>query len=113
MNQEPRNRIIDSHLNSPQGEVEPFLYHCCELSNPSPLLTQDILCASGQDDDLCSGGGHPDLYPTVTIFGQFLGEEIVQFGFKDTISNKLGTAQHKCILEKPARHVHAHYGRYL
>ena len=33
-------------------KLEPFLYHLGQLSNPSSLLTENVLCLCGSDDDL-------------------------------------------------------------
>lgn len=87
--------MLSSYLYCAHGKVKPLLYDSRQFPDPASLLSQDILRASGQDNDLCPGGRHSDLNPTVTILRQLLGEKVVQLCFKNTISNKLHQTYHE------------------
>ena len=52
----------------PKGELKLLL-----LLLFNTTLTQDVLCAGGQDDDLCPGGCVSNLHPRVAILGQLVG----------------------------------------
>jgi hypothetical protein len=53
------------------------------------VLTQDILCPGGPDDNLCPHGSHPDLYAGVAMLSQLSGKEFVELGVEHSIGYKL------------------------
>lgn len=54
-------------------ELESLLDQSLELSDPSSLVTEDILGVGGSDDDLGSGVGHSDLTSRVSLLGELSG----------------------------------------
>ena len=87
----PGGHLLGIELNRTLGEAEPLLHSVGQLFDAAALLAQDVLGAGGHDDDLGPGRGHTDLDAGVTILGQLLGEEAVQFGLEHTIGHKLQT----------------------
>ena len=56
-----------------------FLYHKLRKDNffntnflvlPASLLSEDVLCPGGHDDDLSLDGGHANLHAAVTILSE-------------------------------------------
>jgi len=70
-------------------EIKPLLNHNGQFPDLLALLTKNILCSGGQDNDFCPGWCNSDINPRVAIFSQLLSEKLVQFSFKDAIGNKL------------------------
>jgi hypothetical protein len=42
------------------------------------------------DDDFGAGGGDADFAACVALFGEFTGEEFIEFGEEDAVGDKLG-----------------------
>lgn len=76
-------------LNVVLGEVEPLLHKRGELSDASALVSEDVLCAGGADDDFRADGGHADLDTRVSILSELAGEELVELAVEDTVLDEL------------------------
>jgi len=76
-------------LDSSSGEVESLLNERGQFANATSLFSQNILGAGGTDDDLSTHGGDTDFNARVTIFTELTGEELVEFGVEDTVSDEL------------------------
>ncbi|EEQ39044.1 conserved hypothetical protein [Clavispora lusitaniae ATCC 42720] len=76
-----------------------------QFVDSSTLLTQNTLGVRSLNNDFSLGVGLSDLNTSVTLFGQFSGEEFVQFGVEDTVSDQLsllgqdslGLSRHCCL----------------
>jgi hypothetical protein len=91
--------LLGVQFNRTLGEVEPLLNNSRQFADSASLLAQDVLGSGGHDDDLGFGRGDPDLDAGVAILGQLAGQELVEFGFENAVSDKLksdATLQ-KCI----------------
>ena len=66
-------------------------YRCSNYES-SLELTQDILSASGADDDLSSHGGDANFHPGVAILGELPGEKLVKLGEEHTVCYELQTS---------------------
>ena len=71
------------------GELEALLDEGGELTDPSSLLAENLLCVGGPDDDIGDGGSDADLDARVSLLSQFALEELVQLGVEDTIGHEL------------------------
>jgi hypothetical protein len=76
-------------LDSVLGEVESLLNNRGQFSDATSLFTQNGLSASGTDDDFGTDGSDTDLDARVTVLGELTGQELVELGKEDTVSNKL------------------------
>merc|ERR1719291_258368 len=88
--------LLGVELDSSLGEVEPLLDDAGQLPDPPALLSQNVLGPGGHDDDLGPGGSHADLDTGVAILGELSGEELIELGFEDSVSNKLSLLRHLC-----------------
>ncbi|KAF3954035.1 hypothetical protein CMV_020568 [Castanea mollissima] len=70
-------------------KLEPFLYHLGWLSDPSSLLTENVLCLCGSDDDLGSHRRNPNLDAGVTVLSELTGQYLVQLGVENSFSYEL------------------------
>ncbi|KAF3946076.1 hypothetical protein CMV_027619 [Castanea mollissima] len=70
-------------------KLEPFLYHLGRLSDPSSLLTENVLCLCGSDDDLGSHRRNPNLDAGVTVLSELTGQYLVQLGVENSFSYEL------------------------
>lgn len=71
------------------GQLESLLDQHGQLSDSSTLFTQNGVGSGGLDDNLSLGWGDLDFTTSVTFFWQFSGEEFIQFGVEDTVSDEL------------------------
>jgi hypothetical protein len=71
------------------GELEALLDEGGEFADSSSLLTENLLCVGGPDDDVGDGGSDADFDSRVSLLGQFTLEELVQLSVEDTIGNEL------------------------
>lgn len=69
--------------------VSPLLNDSSQFTDATSLLTQNILCSGGHDDDLGSGWCHTDLNAGVAIFGKLASQELVQFSLEDASGDEL------------------------
>lgn len=70
-------------------EVESLLDDRRELPDAPALLAEHLLRAGRHDYDLSAGGCDANLHPRVAILGQLAGEELVDLGLEDAISDEL------------------------
>jgi hypothetical protein len=75
-------------------EAETLADHTGELTDAAALVTEDILCAGSQDDDLGLVGDLADLDTSVTVLGELTSEELVQLGLEHTIGHKEALLAH-------------------
>ena len=90
------------------GELEALLDERGELADAATLLTEDLLGVGSADDDLkrergfivvlalpqrkthlSAGVGDTDVAARVTLLGELAGEEVIQLGAEDTVSDEL------------------------
>jgi len=71
------------------GELESLLDEGGEFADSSSLLAENFLCVGGANDDIRNGGCDADFDSRVSFLSKFTLEELVQFGVKDTICDKL------------------------
>jgi len=71
------------------GELEALLDEGGELADAASLLTEDLLCVGGADDDVGDGGGDTDFDTRVALLGQLALEELVQLSIEDTVGDEL------------------------
>ena len=60
-----------------------------QFADSTSFFTQYILCSGCHDNNFCPGGGNSDFNTRVSILGKFTGQELIEFGFEDTVSDKL------------------------
>jgi hypothetical protein len=72
-----RNRVL--------GELEALLDERGELTDAATLLSENLLCVGGADDDVGDGGCDADLDAGVALLGQLALEELVQLSIEDTV----------------------------
>jgi len=81
--------LLGEELDGTLGEPEALLDDGGELTDATAVLPQDVLSPGGADDDLGALGGDTDLDTGVALLAQGAGQELVQLGVEDTISDKL------------------------
>lgn len=75
------------------GELEALLDERGEFADATTLLSENLLCVGGADDDVGDSGGDADLDTGVTFLSELALEELVQFGVEHTVcENMLATA---------------------
>ena len=62
------------------GELEALLDERCELTDAATLLSKDLLCVGGADDDVGDGGSDADFDARVAFLSQLALEELVELG---------------------------------
>ncbi len=60
-----------------------------QFTNSASFLAKNVLCPRGHDDDFGPGRGDADLDSGVAIFGQLAGQELVELGFENAVSDEL------------------------
>jgi len=80
------------------GEFEALLDERGELTDAATLLSEDLLCVGGADDDVGDGGGDADLDAGVTLLGQLALEEFVQLSIEDTVCGGLCQPSSMCAI---------------
>ena len=65
-----------------------------EMRETSASPTKDVLCAGGEDDDLCPGGCVAHLHPGVAVLSQLIGQEPVELSLEHTIFDELWGETH-------------------
>jgi hypothetical protein len=65
------------------------LHQGSQLADATALFTEDFLRVACADDDFGAGGGDADFAACVALFGEFAGEEFVEFGKEDAVGDKL------------------------
>mmetsp|Transcript_14500 Transcript_14500/g.26274 ORF Transcript_14500/g.26274 Transcript_14500/m.26274 type:complete len:202 (+) Transcript_14500:156-761(+) len=76
-------------FHSAVGKVKSLLHDARQFSNALSLFAQDILSASGANDNFGTMRCGADFDASVAIFGQFASQEFIEFGIKDSVGNKL------------------------
>merc|ERR1712090_75176 len=71
------------------GIVEALLNDGGQFTNTLTFVVQHILSARREDDNLRARRRHAHLDSAVTIFGQLPRQELIQFGFENSILNEL------------------------
>jgi len=69
--------IFIAYLDCALIKTKSFLYNRGKFTNSTSLLTKNILCTCGQDNDLCPDWSHTDLNTTIAIFSQFTSKELI------------------------------------
>ena len=77
-------------------ELESLLDEGGELTDAATLLSENLLCVGGADDDIGDGWGDANLDTRVTLLGQLALEELVQLGVENTVCYDLSV----CLLLK-------------
>ena len=67
------------------GELEALLDEGGEFPDAATLLSKNLLCVGGANDDVGDGGRHADLDTRVALLGQLALKELVEFGVEDTV----------------------------
>jgi len=67
------------------GELEAFLDEGSEFADAASLLSENLLCMCGANDDIGDCRGNADLDTRVTLFGEFTLEEFVELGVENTV----------------------------
>ncbi len=80
---------LGKQLNTVGLEVESALDERRELSDSSALFAEHRLRAGGADNDFRACGRHSHLEARIAVLGQLAGEELVQLGKEDSVSDKL------------------------
>lgn len=81
--------LLGEELDGALGEAETLLDDGSQLADAAAVLTKDVLGAGGTDDDFGALGGDTDLDARVALLGEAAGQELVQLGVENTISDKL------------------------
>jgi hypothetical protein len=81
--------LLGEELNGALLEIESLLDERGDLSDSSAALAQDLGGVGGSNDDLSVDRGHSNFHARVTILGEFLLKELVQFSVKHTVGDKL------------------------
>jgi pantoate kinase len=76
-------------LHRPVPKLESFLHQSGQFADSTALLAEDFLRVARADDDFGAGGGDADFAACVALFGEFAGEEFVEFGEEDAVGDKL------------------------
>lgn len=71
------------------GELEALLDKRGEFADAATLLSENLLCVGGADDDVGDGGGDADLDAGVALLSQLALEELVQLGVENTVCGVL------------------------
>lgn len=58
-------------------------------------FTEDVLSASGSDDDLSADRGDPDFDAGVAVLRQLSGQNLVQLGEENSVGHKLSNHRTK------------------
>mmetsp|Transcript_84588 Transcript_84588/g.117554 ORF Transcript_84588/g.117554 Transcript_84588/m.117554 type:complete len:300 (+) Transcript_84588:60-959(+) len=66
-----------------------LLHQAGEFSDAPALLAKHILGPGGTDDDFGTSRSHPNFNTSISILGEFTLKEIIQFGIKDAVGDKL------------------------
>jgi hypothetical protein len=84
------------------GELEALLDERGELTDAATLLSEDLLCVGGADDDVGDGGRNADLDAGVTLLSKLALEELVQLGVENTVCAMLATRSlDHCMRRRP------------
>jgi hypothetical protein len=70
------------------GELEALLDERGELSDAATLLSEDLLCVGGPDDDVGDGRRDADLDAGIAFLSQLALEELVQLGIENTVCRR-------------------------
>merc|ERR1712066_940836 len=79
--------LFSKKFNLSVFHLESLLYDGGQFSNSLSLVSQDILCSGGKDDNFGSFGSNSDFDTGITVFGKFLSQETVQFCAENAFSN--------------------------
>ena len=66
-------------------ELEALLDERSELADAATLLSKNLLCVGGTDDDVGDGRRNADLDTRVTLLSKLALEELVQLGVENTV----------------------------
>lgn len=67
------------------GELEALLDERGELTDAATLLSKNLLCVGGANDDVGDGGRNADLDTGVALLSKLALEELVQLGVENTV----------------------------
>ncbi|KAL3798186.1 hypothetical protein HJC23_005747 [Cyclotella cryptica] len=76
------------------GEIEPLLDDRGQFADALTLVSEDVLGLGGANDNFGAVGGGTDFDSGVAVFGEFAGEELVEFGVEDSVGDKLAFDGH-------------------
>lgn len=85
----PVVNLLGIKLHAVFREIESLLNDGSQFPNPPPLLTENILCSSGADDDLRPRRSNPNLDAGVAVLREFPREYLVELGEEHSISDEL------------------------
>ena len=71
------------------GELEALLDERGELANAATLLSENLLCVCGANDDVGYSGSDTDFDARVALLCQLALEELIEFCVEDTVSDEL------------------------
>jgi hypothetical protein len=83
-------------LHRPVTKLESFLHQGGQFADSTALFAEDFLRVAGTDDDFSAGGGDADFAARIALFGEFAGEEFVEFSEEDAVGDKLVTSVRIC-----------------
>lgn len=81
--------LLSEQLNRALSKLEALLDDGSELADAAAILAQDVLGLGGADHNLGALGSDADLDTRVPILRQKAGQQFVQLGVENTVSNKL------------------------
>merc|ERR1712110_1353046 len=81
--------LLGIELYSSFWETKSFLDNGCQFPDSPAFLSQNILGASGQNNDLCASRCHTDFNTRIAILCQLSGQKLVELSFEEPISDKL------------------------
>ena len=87
--QSTNGNLLGVELNRSLGDAEPLLDNGGQFTNSASFLAKNVLCPRGHADDLGPSWGDANLDSGVAIFGQPAGQELVELGFENAVSNEL------------------------
>mmetsp|Transcript_34612 Transcript_34612/g.83928 ORF Transcript_34612/g.83928 Transcript_34612/m.83928 type:complete len:223 (-) Transcript_34612:36-704(-) len=76
-------------FNSAIGKSESLLNDTGQFTDATSILSQHVLGAGGTDDNFGTMGSGTNFDTSVTIFGQFAGQQFIQFRVEDSVSDEL------------------------
>jgi hypothetical protein len=81
--------LLGEELNGTLGETEALLDDGGQFADATTVLAKNVLGTGSTDDHLGALGSHADLNSRVSLLAQAAGQELVQLGVENTISDKL------------------------
>jgi len=81
--------LLGVKLNGSYASTKTLLDNSGKLADTTTAFSQDILGAGSKDDAFGTGRSASDLNTRISVFSEFLHQEVVQFSLEDTILDSL------------------------